>query len=493
MDLGGDWAAVEADEDLRRRYPEPDFDDAGWGSLTVPGHWRTDADFATSDGPLLARRRFESRAATTNEPGRRHWLTFDGLFYQSDVWLDGSYLGDTEGSFFPHTFEVTEALNERTEHLLALELTCSPQRDPRAKRNLTGAFQSSEHPDWNPGGIWRPVRLHDTGPVRIVRLRITCVEATSQLAILACRAVLDAAEATTVELRTDVDDLFEGTEEHTLAAGENRVEWRVGVDDPPLWWPHALGTPALVDVTVEARLLDRAEPSDRHVRRTGLRKVAMDSFVASVNGERLFLKGANLGPTKLALADATADEIRGDVDLARHAGLDLLRVHAHVARPELYDAADEAGLLLWQDLPLQEGYARGVRKQAVRQAREAVDLLAHHPSVAIWCAHDDPPGAIAVPSWNKTVLDSSLRRALEKADRSRPVVAHSGLQTGPAHLSFSRARRSDESSTVLFHDGTAMAPGGSSWAHQIATDGWWARRSTASRAWRTACLRTPRA
>ena len=34
----------------------------------------------------------------------------DGVFYTSDVWLDGTYLGDTEGYFFPHAFEVTDAL-----------------------------------------------------------------------------------------------------------------------------------------------------------------------------------------------------------------------------------------------------------------------------------------------------------------------------------------------------------------------------------------------
>jgi beta-mannosidase len=201
----------------------------------------------------------------------------------------------------------------------------------------------------------------------------------------------------------------------------------------------------MVDVAVEARLLDRSVPSDRRVLRTGLRKVALSNWVAEVNGERLFLKGANQGPTLLAIADATPQQVAADVGLARAAGLDLLRVHAHVARPELYDAADAAGLLLWQDLPLQDGYARGIRKQAVRQAREAVDLLAHHPSIALWCAHDDPFGdddstdrvvrSLALPTWNKTILDSSIRRALEKADRSRPVVAHSGLATGDTHLS----------------------------------------------------------
>jgi beta-mannosidase len=165
----------------------------------------------------------------------------------------------------------------------------------------------------------------------------------------------------------------------------------------------------------------------------------------------------------MALAEATPEEIRRDVELAVDCGLDLLRVHAHVSRPELYDAADEAGLLLWQDMPLQWGYARGIRKQAVRQAREAVDLLGHHPSVAVWCGHNEPfaldvgagatddPGAVGgrlalaqeLPTWNKTVLDRSVKRAIEKSDASRPVIAHSGVLPHPptldgtdSHLSF---------------------------------------------------------
>jgi beta-mannosidase len=177
----------------------------------------------------------------------------------------------------------------------------------------------------------------------------------------------------------------------------------------------------------------------------------MSKWVLSVNGERLFLKGSNQGPTRMALGEATPEELAADVTLAKDAGLDLLRIHGHVTRPELYDAADEAGLLVWQDLPLQWGYARGVRKQAVRQAAEAVQLLGHHPSVAIWCGHNEPmaldiePGvefsrarvavraAVAqeLPSWNKTVLDHSIKRALEQCDGSRPVIPHSGVFPHP--------------------------------------------------------------
>jgi beta-mannosidase len=447
VDLSGRWRAQPADERLRREFSRPDLDDEGWPEISVPGHWRSTPGFAREDGPLLYRQRFE----TPPTDGRRRWLVLDGLFYLGDVWLDGSYVGDTEGYFFPHAFEVTELLHQRSEHLLAVEAACSQPSDRAAKRNLTGVFQHWDclDPDWNPGGIWRPVRIEDSGPVRITRLVTLCPDATNERAVLNLRATLDAAATTRVVLRTTVGDT-EHEIEQPLAAGENQVTWNVTVEHPRLWWPHSLGDQPLEDVTVD--VVDRdGTTSDVRRFRTGLRQVSMSKWVLSVNGERLFLKGSNQGPTRMALGEATADDLARDVSLAKDAGLDLLRVHAHISRPELYDAADEAGLLLWQDLPLQWGYARGVRKQAVRQAGEAVQMLGHHPSVAIWCGHNEPmaldiePGvafsrtkiaaraAVAqeLPSWNKTVLDHSIKRALEQGDGSRPVIAHSGVFPHP--------------------------------------------------------------
>ncbi len=436
MDLSGTWRAAAADEGLRRRFSEPAFADEAWPSVEVPGHWRSNGAFADHDGPLLYRRGFEGAAPAED---RRAWLVFDGLFYQGDVWLDGGYLGDTEGYFAPHAFEVTDALRARAEHVLAVEVACAPPGDVTAKRNITGVFQHWDclDPDWNPGGIWRGVRLEESGPVRINRLRVLCAEANADRAVLNVRAQLDAAEATTVRVRTTVGEAADHEEDQQLAAGTNDVRWSVTVERPALWWPHALGDQPLHDVVVEVG------DSDRAVRRTGLRQVRMKKWIVSVNGERLFIKGANQGPTRMALAEAGAEELAGDVGLAIDAGLDLLRVHADVSRPELYAAADERGLLLWQDFPLQWGYARGIRKQAARQATAMVDLLGHHPSVAIWCGHNEPLALDGQPSpakyfalqelptWNKSVLDGTVKRALEKADGSRPVIAHSGVLPHP--------------------------------------------------------------
>jgi beta-mannosidase len=445
-----DWLAAPADEDLRRTFADPGLDDGGWERIRVPGHWRTTSAFADLDGPLLHRTRFEQPPG----PGdQRWWLRFDGIFYQGDVWLDGAYLGDTEGYFFAHEFEVTEQLRARSEHLLAVEVACSPQTERARKRNITGVFQHWDclDPDWNPGGIWRPVQLERSGPVRIRHLVTRCVEASASRAVLAVTADLDAVRATDVHLRTTVGAVDHGTD-RTLAAGANTVEWTVTVDRPRLWWPHALGEAHLEPVTVEVRLRDDAgsRVSDRRRFRTGLRQVSMRRWTLSVNGERMFCKGTNLGPTRMALADATPEELAADVHQAREANLDLVRIHAHVARPETYDAADEAGMLVWQDFPLQWGYARSIRWQAQRQASEMVSMLAHHPSVALWCAHNEPvgldlePEALAepgralrvgarfvasqqLPTWNKSVLDRAVKRTIEKADGTRPVIKHSGV------------------------------------------------------------------
>ena len=444
MQLPGPWRAIEADDELRRIGTGPEVDDSSWPEVSVPGHWRSHPKLATSDGPILYRTAF---TLSPPSPGRRRWVTLDGVFYQADVWLDGAYLGDPEGYFFPHSFDITALSGLGEEHVLAVEVACNPERGTTGRRNITGLFQHSEavDHDWNPGGLWRPVLVYDTGPAKLDRLRVLCRDADEVRAHLRLHARLDADAPRTVRVRTTADGVVVGETEHPVAAGSNEIEWSLDVDRPALWWPRRLGAQPLTDIDVE--LLVDGEVSDRRSRRTGLREVAWNDWICSINGERLFLKSANLLPTRPGLADATPEDVRRDVDLTLEAGLDALRVQAHIAHPELYRAADEVGLLLLQDFPLQWGYARGVRRQAVRQAREAVDALGHHPSIVQWCAHDEPVAdapqvaapdrrlrrflAEQLPSWNKTVLDRWLKRAFEQADPTRPTVAHSGV--GP-HL-----------------------------------------------------------
>ena len=464
-DLSGAWRAHVADGDLHQRFADHSFDDRDWTTLTVPGHWRSTPEFATTDGPVLYRREFGLEPPPASDAAmRRRFLVLDGVFYYADVWLDAEYLGLTEGYFAPHTFEITPEIAARGEHTLAIEVGCPRQDDRTAKRIITGVFSHWDNldPAWNPGGIWRPVRVVETGPVRIAQLRVLCTEATAEHGRLRLDVTLDAGApvdapraaslvATVTGPTPSNTVLAQAEREVTLATGDNHLTWIVDVDDPPRWWPRQLGDQPLCDVAVTVHL--DGDASDRRAVRTAFREVRMQQWQLRVNGERLFVMGSNQGPTKMQLAEATPDELRRDVQLAIDANLDLLRIHAHVTRPELYDAADEAGLLLWQDFPLQWGYARGIRKTAVSQARAMVDELGHHPSIALWCAHNEPlaldmqPGeplapaklaraavSMFLPSWNKDVLDRSISHALRKADPTRPVDPHSGVLPGVGSL-----------------------------------------------------------
>ena len=464
MELGGTWRIAAATEGRQRTFHEFDFDDSGWATTLVPSHW---AQGAAGDGADLAgeesvlyRRRFEGPADAAAAPeietgGTRWWLRIEGLAQQGDVWLDGSYLGHTDGYFVPHELEVTDQIGARSEHLLAIEATCRRFGDPDNRTTLTGALQDPElcgSGDVIVGGLWRPVRLRSSGTVAIRHARAICAEVHTSgdrgrgsgsgegSARLALRAVLDAPGGGTVLLRTRVAGT-EHVHSHHAAVGENRVEWTVDVADPPLWWPHSLGDQPLCDLEMEA--LAGGEVHDRRRFRIGFRSVEMRRWVLHVNGERLFAKGANLLPTKPLLGTASPSEVADDIRAARNAGLDLVRPIAHIAREELYDTADELGMLVWQDLPVRGVMSRGVVGEARRQAREAVDLLGHRPSVAVWCAHDDPfprtrrPSATPAawsrlgPSWNRDVLDRRLGRVLSRCDGSRPVVPHTGV---PPHL-----------------------------------------------------------
>jgi beta-mannosidase len=442
MQFSGVWLAAEADDDVRRSGIGLDTDDSDWSPVAVPGHWQDHEPFRTSDGPVMYRHAF---TAPRPADGKRRWITLDGIFYQADVWLDGAYLGDPEGYFFPHRFDVTSLSHFGDDHVLAVEVTCSPQSGSSGRRNITGVFQTPAGigSNRNPGGLWRPVSMYDTGPVHIDRLRVLCRDADARRAHLRITTRLDSDRLTPVTMRTYIDGEQADEQHQSIAAGRNDFEWTVDIADPALWWPRSLGDQPLIEVAVEV-VVD-AEVSDRRQRRTGLRQIVWDDWVCSVNGERLFLKGANLLPTAAAPANATDHMIRQDLDAAVALGLDAVRVHGHIADRALYHAADEAGMLLLQDFPLQWIHERSVRQQAVEQARAAVDSLGHHPSIAMWTAHDDPAATDAgvapkgwrgrvrtvaarqLPSWNKSVLDRWVKRAFERADSSRQVVAHSGV------------------------------------------------------------------
>ena len=449
--LPGPWRAHATDDELRRSFIEHDFDDTAWLDINVPGHW--------AEQPKLASRRSVLYRTTFSLPSdsgaidSRHWLVFEGIWQSADVWLDGAYLGPTDGWFTPDQFDITDQIqaNSSGEHVLAVEVMSQRPNVDEPTRNLNGIF---DDPDivghQNRGGIWQPVRVVSTGPVRMMKNRVVCQEASATAATIHLRSHLVSNEPRSVTITTTLRPPggappLVSSRDHDLASGATVLEWDLSIADPALWWPWQLGGQPLYRVTVSVEIAGSI--SGIWERTVGLREVRMKNYVLSINGERLFAKGADLWPTTALPAVASAEQIAGDVARAKDLGLNLLRVESHVARPELYEAADRAGMLLWQDLPMRGEVKRSIQSNAVNAAHRLVDKLGAHPSIVVWCAHYDPTGTSTgrqpltvipsrrslfgvakqqAPTWTKSVLDRLVGRAFNRADGSRPVVQGSG-------------------------------------------------------------------
>lgn len=124
------------------------------------------------------------------------------------------------------------------------------------------------------------------------------------------------------------------------------------------------------------------------------RDSAGSSFYFEVNGQPLFIKGANLVPPDHFLSRVPDENYKRLVDDAVAAHMNMLRVWGGGAYlPDaFYDYCDEKGMLIWQDfmfanamVPGDSAFVENVKQEAIDQ----VIRLRHHPCIAVWCGNNE--------------------------------------------------------------------------------------------------------
>ena len=295
-----------------------------------------------------------------------------------------------------------------------------------------------------------------TTPGRCASIDCVCSVATPTPAAPTCAspARLDSDAQRPIGIRTLIDGVPHAETTHVVASGDNDLEWSLDLADPALWWPRSLGDQPLTMVTVEV-LVD-GELSDRRQRRTGLRQVTWDDWVCSVNGERIFLKGANLLPTSsdLAHVEAAADPGRhriGDRSRPRRpACARARRPSPHLRRRRRTGPPAPAGLPAAVEVrpigPLPGGRSGAGPRRLARAPsvdRLVVGARRSHAHVGP-SRHGTPrrPAACAarcaaaaaqqLPSWNKSILDRWVKRSFERSDPTRATVRPFRRRPAPA-------------------------------------------------------------
>ncbi|MCK4299284.1 MAG: beta-galactosidase, partial [Planctomycetes bacterium] len=245
---------------------------------------------------------------------------------------------------------------------------------------------------------------------------------------LTCRLVAPGDRQAELRLRF-IPANFEGPSLETdrpvsLTMGTQEIAVVQRVEEPALWWPWDQGDQPLysaeVTLVVDGQVVDVARE------RFGIRQIEInDDWEFRINGRRFFPRGTNIIPTQW-LSEYDAEMIGADVKLLRGANVNFIRVHAHVNRDELYTACDEAGILVWQDFALQWSYEESddLYQRAAGQLSDMIDWLYNHPSIVVWCCHNEP-------SVNRHTLDPLLAQVAREADSTRHVDIASDFHYHP--------------------------------------------------------------
>ncbi|PSP69377.1 glycoside hydrolase family 2 [Halobacteriales archaeon QH_9_66_26] len=306
---------------------------------------------------------YRTTFADPREGAGRALLELHGLSPRGRVWLNGEFLGTHDTPFTPFRTVFDPASGNE------LLVEC---RAPENRLDDAGVASPADEP--TVPGI-RRASVEPTPENTITDLTIrhyATDDGTGINAIVTVDAGTDLRDRITLSLRRAGADGMSALSRVgvTADAGERvTVRGQLTVRDPDRWWPRGFG--AQNRYTVHAALGE----SERTAR-TGFRTVESSSQGISVNGTRVPVRGwCSRSPTA------------GTVERALAANATLVRPVGAVPPPAFYDAADEAGLLVLQDVPLDPGGFDVERPRRV--ARTLGGTYGHHPSLAGFVVRDD--------------------------------------------------------------------------------------------------------
>jgi beta-galactosidase len=403
----------------------PEFDDGRFAEVTlphtvVPLSWR-DWDPSAWERVWMYRKRFD---APPGADRLRVFLDFAAAMTRATVTLNGAEVADHLGGYLPFGAELTGLLRPRG-NVLAVRLDSRFNLNVPPNRPGPSAWVDY----WQPGGLYRDVRLRVVPPVFladvfakpvnvldsaarqvVVQATVDAAAAPAGPAVVAVRLLDDGREVASARVPVAIGGPGQGTVTATLSGLEDVRLW--DIDDPALY-------------TVAAELIVDEERVHEHRVRTGFREArfALDGFY--LNGRRVKLFGVDrhqffpfAGGAMPARVQARDAEI-----MRRELNCNMVRCAHYPQAEAFYDACDEVGLLAWEEAAGWQYLGDEAWKAlAYRDVGEMIVRDRNHPSIIIW-------GARLNETPNDTALYTRTNELAHALDDSRPTAgAMAGLR-----------------------------------------------------------------
>lgn len=404
----------------------PEFDDSGWRAVELPHDWSiedipgTESPFDstvvhgvssgfTRGGTGWYRKHFSISHSEAAE--KVHHLLFEGIYMNSDIWVNGTHLANHFYGYTPVEIDLTPYLKPDADNVVAVQVKTD---------SVTARWYSGS-------GIYRHVWLLSRPPVHLKTdgTAITTEFTDTGNATIRISSEIANPEGTHATVTFSVMD----PAGHTVASAETttsdtRATGSIPVANPQLWSPD---TPVLY--TLQTSLSVNGRQSDCSTERFGIRSLCFDSERGFLlNGSPMKMRGGCIHSDNGPLGAKAIDraEIR-KIRMLKEAGFNALRMAHNPPSPAMLDACDSIGMLVideafdvWRIGHFPTDYSTRFDRLWQRDLRSMVERDRNHPSVIMWSIgneikENDTPEMAA--------LADSLAGFVRAIDPSRPVTA----------------------------------------------------------------------
>lgn len=410
---------------------DPDLDDSGWRVLDLPHDWSIEGSFDQEAGaggrggylPAGTGWYRKTLSVSAADLEKSVWIEFDGVYMNSDVWINGHHLGHHPYGYTGFSYDLSPYLRSG-KNLVAVRVDNSLQPGSR----------------WYTGsGIYRHVWLTIADPLHVSRhgIWITTPDVSGSMATVNIKTRLEnrGSPARQVMLRTAILD-DEGvaviSEEIPATVPEGREDTfaqQLVLQDPRLW---SVGSPEMYRLQTD--LMEEGVLVDRVITLFGVRSIEYDvdrGFL--LNGERVKMKGVCLHHDGGCVGAAVPERVwERRLELLKQMGCNAIRTAHNPMAPEFMDLCDQMGFLVmneifdeWTAGKVEFGYHRYFDEWWERDLVSFIHRDRNHPSVVMWSAGNEI-GEQSMENGHEIL--GMLMETFHREDPTRPVT------TGNDHI-----------------------------------------------------------
>lgn len=411
---------------------DPQLDDSSWRALDLPHDWSIEGEFskdhpATPGGGALPggigwyRKTFFIPEA---DQGKRIFVDFDGIYRNSEVWINGHYLGKRPYGYSSFRYELTPYLYYgTTPNVIAVRVDNSQQPNSR----------------WYSGsGIYRNVWLVKTSKIHVDHWGtfVTTPSIDSKQAQVSIQIqVRNATEISKpIRLETVILDpngkQVAKVQSEMIATANTLTEalQYCTVKNPKLW---SLENPFLY--TAVTFLKNGNKTLDEYHTPFGIRYFVFDREKGFfLNGQKVKINGVcnhhDLGCLGAAIHTRA---IERQLEILKAMGCNAIRTSHNPPAPELLDLCDRMGFLvmdeafdMWRKKKTEFDYAMDFDQWYRRDLEDMVLRDRNHPSVIIWSIGNE-----VIEQWEREdttsvmALTKELVEIVKRLDSTRPVTS----------------------------------------------------------------------